>query len=85
MDGFVVILGLFLTILIIILVYNNNKELFSLCSKKPGFFQRFLNFLNGSFIEKDKKAKKDDSFTVPVDERNNLMRNEGDNYYWSWQ
>ena len=56
-----------------------------MCSKKPGFFQRFLNFLNGSFIEKDKKAKKDDSFTVPVDERNNLMRNEGDNYYWSWQ
>ena len=91
MDGFVVILGLFLTILIVILVYNNysnEREQFSLCNEKPGLLKRFFNFLDSLFYNPNPTRasdNKNNSFTVPVDERNNLMRNEGDNYFWSWQ
>jgi hypothetical protein len=90
MDDFVLILGIFLVVLITILVFN--KEGFSLCdgeNPKKGFFARFLAYLDSLFFPKKVKKTKpvlDDSFTVPVDERNELMHNSknGQKYYWSW-
>jgi len=89
MDDFVLIIAVFITVLIIILTIT--KEDFSLCSKrKPtSFFERLLDYLNSLFYpRKEKKNEgKDNSFTVPVDQRNELMHDSknGKKYYWSWQ
>ena len=89
MDDFVLILAVLITVLIIILTIN--KEDFSLCNEKKkskGFFEKLLNYLNNLFSpRKVKKETKDSSFTVPVDQRNELMHNSknGNKYYWSWQ
>ena len=83
-------LAVLITVLVIVLTIT--KEDFSLCNgnKKPkGFFERLLDFLNSLFYprKKEKKDKKDSSFTVPVDQRNELMHDSknGKKYYWSWQ
>jgi|TARA_Y100000389_G_C17343738_1_gene454735 hypothetical protein len=89
MDDFVLIIAVFITVLIIILTIT--KEDFSLCSKKPptSFFERLLDYLNSLFYpkKKEKKQEMDNSFTVPVDQRNELMHDSknGKKYYWSWQ
>ena len=89
MDDFVLILAVLITVLIIILTIN--KEDFSLCNEKKNpkeFFEKLLNYLNNLFSpRKVKKETKDSSFTVPVDQRNELMHNSknGNKYYWSWQ
>tara|TARA_Y100000590_G_C15146807_1_gene798281 strand:- start:37 stop:306 length:270 start_codon:yes stop_codon:yes gene_type:complete len=89
MDDFVLIIGVLITVLIIILTII--KEDFSLCNaKKPkGFFERLLDYLNSLFYprKKEKKEEKDNSFTVPVDQRNELMHDSenGKKYFWSWQ
>lgn len=91
MDEFVVILGLLITVLIVILVFNKyNSEKFSLCedSNRKGFFGRMMEFLDDMFFNKKSDPTKpvlDNSFTVPADERNNLMYGNGENYFWSWQ
>ena len=93
MDDFVLILGIFLVVLITILVFNKEMEEFSLCdgeNPKKGFFARFLAYLDSLFFPKKPKKTKpalDSSFTVPVDERNELMHNSknGQKYYWSWR
>jgi len=101
MDEFVVILGLLLTVLILILVYNKyslererEREDFSLCKgkKEKGFFQKLFDFLDSLFKPKKTTTTPatnglNNSFTVPVDERNNLMHNSvnGKKYFWSWQ
>lgn len=89
MDDFVLILAVLITVLIIILTIT--KEDFSLCNgkkKQKGFFEKLLNYLNNLFSpRKVKKETKDSSFTVSVDNRNELMHNSknGNKYYWSWQ
>jgi hypothetical protein len=89
METFPIVLGLLLIFLIILLFYNRKSEHFKVCKKKQkGFFARLLAYLDSLFNPKtitvSATNKLNNSFTVPVDERNNLMRNEGKNYYWSW-
>ena len=87
MDDFVLIIAVLITVLIIILTIT--KEDFSLCSKrKPkSFFERLIDYLNSLFYPRKRKKDKDSSFTVPVDQRNELMYDSknGKKYYWSWQ
>ena len=87
MDKFVIILGLVVTILISLAVYlsdyYDNKNY---CKEGKGFFHRAYDYL-GADKKRNKSKKKvlDSSFTVPIQDRQKLMYENGSNYYWSWQ
>ena len=87
MDKFVIILALVVTILISLAVfisdYFENKNY---CEGGKGFFHRAYDYLGIEKTESTNTVNKiDSSFTVPVDERRELMYENGSDYYWSWQ